>query len=161
MSTTTDPRLPPEHTDAILACAELCHRSGATQFEVGYLDDDVPTDQARWWAKAQYRGDRLHVDEQPSPAHACQALATRILGGGHCTTCGVTVTTTTELAAADAQGLQPASQRCVWARHGPHWIAGCVDPTVEAARLDSATARRAPSQPLNRAQRRTAGRRRP
>lgn len=151
--------LPGDHVDTVVATAELCGRSGATNFEVGYLDDDVPSEQARWWAKAQYRGRRLQVDEQSSPVAACEALAARILDDGMCTTCGERVVTAATLEANEAAGLAPAQVRCVWVRHGRHWIAGCVDPQAEAERLDDATARRQPAEPIpNRAARRRASR---
>lgn len=140
----------------MLAAVELVQRSGATEFEVGYLDDNPAN--PRWWAKAQYRGARLQVDEHPTPSAAAHALAARILEGGKCTTCGLTITTADEIERQAAAGFSPGGDMCQWARFGRHWIAGCVDPIAEAARLESPTARRQPLQPLNRAARRRAER---
>ena len=140
----------------MLAAVELVQRSGATEFEVGYLDENPAN--PRWWAKAQYRGARLQVDEHRTPSAAADALAARILEGGTCTTCQLTVTTPAEIERKAAAGLAPGREMCQWARFGRHWIAGCVDPAAEAARLESPTARRQPGQPLNRAARRRAER---
>jgi hypothetical protein len=142
--------------DAMLASIELVQRSGATGFEVGYLDENPAN--PRWWAKAQYRGARLQVDEHRTPAAAVDALAARILEGGMCATCRLTGTTAAEIDRRAAAGLAPGRDMCLWARHGRHWVAGCLDPAAEAARLESPTARRQPGQPLNRAARRRAAR---
>ncbi len=40
--------------DAVTACADLVGRTGATNFTIGYLHDDVPPDQAAWYAHAQF-----------------------------------------------------------------------------------------------------------
>ena len=101
--------------DAVTACADLCARSGATDFEVGYLEDDVPLEKARWYAQTSYRGARIFVDEKASPDEACDALARRILAGGQCTRCGRKV--------AINKGGPP--NRCNWYRDGPSWVRGC------------------------------------
>ena len=43
-------------SDAVIACADLVGRTGAKEFQVGYLHDDVPVEQAGWYAHAQYQG---------------------------------------------------------------------------------------------------------
>jgi hypothetical protein len=42
----------PADEDRILAAADLVGRTGATTFEFGYLNDDVPVAAADWWASA-------------------------------------------------------------------------------------------------------------
>ena len=101
--------------DAIEAGLTLCGRSGAREVEFGYLDDDVPIADARWWAKAQYDGARLQVENLPGPAEAIEALARKILEGGECTHCQETVRLEGE---ADGPG-------CRWSRLGRRWIRGC------------------------------------
>lgn len=101
--------------DAVLACAQLVARSGGHDFEVGYLDDDVPVDKARWYAQASYRGARLFVDERASPDEACDALARRILGGGQCTECHRRVRI----------GSKWEARFCNWHRDGDAWVRGC------------------------------------
>lgn len=99
--------------DAVVACADLVGRSGGRQVEVGYLDDDVPVTEARWYAKATFRGTVLIADERKSPDEACDALARRILDGGACTHCYSTVTLTDD------------DDGCRWRRTGAKWKRGC------------------------------------
>lgn len=63
--------------DAVIACADLVGRAGATQFKLGYLHDDVPIEEAGWYAHAQYRGARITVDDRRSPSEAALAFAER------------------------------------------------------------------------------------
>lgn len=150
--------LPREVKEPLLAAIELVERSGARDFEVGHLEEGAtPCALGRWWAKAQYHGQRLYADEHVSPAHAADALARQILEGGQCTLCGLTVATAQQLVEKAAEGLVPKTECCLWIRRGEHWIAGCVDPDAEARRLESAV-RSGPGQMVNREQRRRAGR---
>lgn len=75
-----NPRLEAE----VIACADLVGRAGAREFEIGYLHDDVPADQAAWWASAKFRGARIQVDNHHNPASAAHALAVKILTGARC-----------------------------------------------------------------------------
>lgn len=102
--------------DAMLAAVDLVHRSGASNFEFGYLEEDVPIDQARWWAKAQYRGAVLSVDEHRDPVAAAEALARRVLRGAKCVGCNRTVS---------LSGIVHNGRTCRWTREGRHWMAGC------------------------------------
>ena len=105
--------------NAVVAVADLCARTGATSFEVGYLDDDVPSEQARWYAQAQFRGARVVAEEKRSPAEAADVLARKLLQGGECTNCGRKVR---------VGWLGPSestSRRCRWWRDGAAWIRGC------------------------------------
>lgn len=117
-----DPRFPTLDEDALLAAVELVGRSGATDFEVGYLDDNVPADEARWWAKAQYRGARLQVENHRGPAEAAEALARRVLQGGQCTHCGGRI----HLGGAP-RALRRHGRVCAWKREGRRWERGCRD----------------------------------
>lgn len=122
--------------DALIAAAELVGRTGAKGFEVGYLHDDVPLEQAGWYAHAQYSGTRIMVDDYSGPVEAAEALARRLLEGGKCTRCGgvvalssagaliypdVTLTDGTRWTEKDAV----AAGQCRWTRLGSRWTAGC------------------------------------
>lgn len=144
--------------DALIACADLVDRAGGREFEIGHIRDDVPADQAGWYAHATYQGARIMVDEQPSPAAAALGLATRILTGGQCK-CGRTVTLT-----------EDRPDRCRWRLEGDRWESGCDAYGVDLpesmrgnhAAMSAALAAAAP--PMNRADRRRQarqGRRRP
>lgn len=99
--------------DAIVACADLVGRTGATGFEIGYLHDDVPTEQAGWYAHAQFPGTRLVVEDQPGPVEAADALSRRLLRGASCR-CGRPVALT------DA-----STGTCRWRRNGNRWQPSC------------------------------------
>lgn len=105
-----------EDQDAVIACVDLVGRSGGKNFEIGYLDDDVPVEKARWWAKAQYEGARIMVEGKTSPTEACEALVRKILAGGMCTGCKKTVTL------ADDPG---GDNYCRWRRYADTWKEGC------------------------------------
>lgn len=122
--------------DAIIAAIDVVGRSGAREFEIGYLHEDVPPDQAAWWAKAQYRGARISVEDHRGPVEAAEALARRILTGAKCTGCGRLValsdagayayesthlTDGTEWTAEQAR----AAGQCRWTRVGRRWEMGC------------------------------------
>lgn len=68
------------HLEATL---DLVGRCGAAAFEIGYLHDDVPVEEAGWYAHVQYQGARIIVEDQPSPEAAADALAARLLRGAH------------------------------------------------------------------------------
>lgn len=121
--------------EALIAAAELVGRTGARGFEIGYLHDDVPVEEAGWYAHAQYEGVRITV-EGPGPVEAAEALARRLLTGGKCTRCGglialssrgafiypsATLTDGTRWDQKDAL----STVQCRWRRVGEHWVAGC------------------------------------
>ncbi len=101
--------------DPIVAVADLCGRSGATNFETGYLDDDPPH---RWYASAQYKGARVFAEDPDDPTIAADGLAIQILDGGMCTHCGKTVHISPTTPMRTRKG-------CMWARVDDRWVRGC------------------------------------
>lgn len=98
--------------EAIVACVDLVGRAGASGFEIGYLHDDVPVEEASWYAHAQYRGARFTAEDHRSPAAAALALAGRLLDGATC------------------RCLQPIAltelgEGCRWQLIGRRWEPGC------------------------------------
>ena len=102
--------------DAFHASLELVRRAGASQFELGYLHDDVPIEEAGWWASANYQGARIFVEDNKGPVEAVEALARRLLIGAQCRRCGEPVS------------LQDDREGCRWTRNGRTWIPGCGKP---------------------------------
>lgn len=156
----------PFDEDALLAAVDLVGRSGARGFEFGYLHDDVPVEEAAWWAKAQYRGARIQVENHRGPVEAAEALAREILTGGKCAHCGGLVNLgggaalyrgTDDRPAHMADGsvftAEDARSRplCRWTRQGARWVAGC-SASAAAGRPSSVTL------PGNRAERRAQAR---
>jgi hypothetical protein len=103
--------------DAVVACADLVGRAGAKDFEIGYLRDDVPPEDAGWYAIATYQGARLMADEHRSPTGAAMALAERILSGATCR-CRKPV------------ALADGKQGCRWRLVGQRWEPSCDVPSV-------------------------------
>jgi hypothetical protein len=106
--------------DVVAACANLTDRCGASGFEIGYLHDDVPVEQAGWHASAEFKGARIMVEDQQSPTMAAFALAARLLTGAQCK-CGRPVTMTDD---------RPG---CRWRLMGPRWEPGCSAPAVRVS----------------------------
>ncbi|WP_047891760.1 hypothetical protein [Micromonospora sp. RV43] len=130
--------LGPTQYQIVLACTDLIARAGGRQFELGYLHDDVPVDQAGWYAHVQYRGVRLFVEDQPGPAEAADALARKLLTGGRCR-CGRLVAlsrdgaiTYEDATMADGSRWTVAQARaagqCLWRRVGARWEPACPPP---------------------------------
>lgn len=117
--------IPQEHLDAIVASAELVGRAGGKDFEVGFLDEDAPIEQARWWASATFNGAKVIVDEQPSGALACELLARKLLDGGMCTHCKRVVRIRPQGYVDPAWNLGKGTKACSWERVGPTWKRGC------------------------------------
>jgi hypothetical protein len=109
--------------DAVIAVADLAGRAGAKQFQIGYLHDNVPVEEAAWYAHAQYLGTRLSVDNHRSPQDAALALAQRILLDGLCR-CGRRVSL--------HGGVKGT---CRWRLVGKRWESGC---DAEAIGIDAA-----------------------
>lgn len=109
--------------DALNASLDLIERAGAHAFEVGYLREDVPTDQADWYAVAEYRGSKVMVEHRAGPVEAAEALARKLLNGGQCAHCGQVVS---------ISGNRPGV--CRWTRQADKWVRGCVDTHREGDR---------------------------
>lgn len=129
--------------DAVVATVDLVGRSGATNFEIGWLNDpDDPVYAERgpeWWCKAQYRGKRLNVEGYARPDDAATALAVEILRGGKCR-CGRLVRLhgedsafahhDVEMADGTRWTAQEAAEagQCEWRRDGQKWQPSCPEP---------------------------------
>ncbi|HEV7982231.1 MAG TPA: hypothetical protein VGP86_04995, partial [Xanthobacteraceae bacterium] len=59
--------LPSDDEDRLIAAAELVGRTGARGLEIGYLHDDVPAEDAAWYAQAQYQGSRIIAENYTNP----------------------------------------------------------------------------------------------
>lgn len=104
--------------DALNAALDLVGRTGAREVEIGYLHDDVPVEEAGWYAHAKYRGARITVENHRGPVEATEALARRLLTGGTCTHCQRTIT---------LGGSTTFSQKkCRWTRLAAKWERGCA-----------------------------------
>jgi len=123
-------------SDASAAALDLVGRTGAKTLEIGYLHDDVPVEDAGWYAHAQYRGARIIVEHQPGPARCLEALAERLLTGAKCTGCGRLIALPRDGAAFYRHGTlidgTPWSEadvrkagQCLWRREGRRWEMGC------------------------------------
>lgn len=102
--------------DALVAAVDLVGRSGATEFQIGYLHDGVPVAEAGWWAHARYRGARIVVEDFPDPVAAAEALARQLLTGAYCTHCGGETVLS-------GDGTSPI--QCRYRRVGKRWVRGC------------------------------------
>jgi hypothetical protein len=122
--------------DAIAACADLVGRTGAKQFKIGYLHDNVPVEEAGWYAHAQFQGARIDVEGHRGPVEAADALCRRLLTGAQCAHCKGVVTISDAGAAVyqkstlidgtpwNADDTRRAKQ-CRWRRMGSRWVRGC------------------------------------
>lgn len=129
--------------ERIFAAIDLVKRGGAKDLEVGYLHDNVPSEEADWWAKAGYQGARIGVEGHKGPLEALEALAQKILTGAKCGHCGGLVALSKHgaffpssdpdepvlLADGTEWTLREAAQteQCLWQREGTRWIRGCSD----------------------------------
>jgi hypothetical protein len=109
--------------DALNAALDLVGRTGAHQLDIGYLNDDVPIDQADWYATATWRGAKLIVEHRTGPVEAAEALARKLINGATCTHCSRVMSLS-----GDRAGV------CRWTRHGDKWVRGCSDTHPEGAR---------------------------
>jgi hypothetical protein len=115
--------------DAVLACADLVGRAGASEFEIGYTGDETDP---RWYAHAKYRGARLQVQDHRDPTGAAMALAARLMRGATCR-CRRPV------------ALSDGAKGCRWRLVGQRWEPGCDAPPlkVDGPRGDLEAMRRA------------------
>lgn len=138
------PALGPEAEAVLNAAIDLFVRCGASEFNFGYLHEDVPPEDADWYAYVGFRGSRITVEHERGPVEALDALAARVLDGGMCTTChrinttspdGVVVRDTVNVHDGSKMSQDQAAANvrrngaCHWVRDGERWYSGC-DPHV-------------------------------
>ena len=121
--------------DALVASVDLIGRTGARDFTFGYLRDDVPIEQAEWWAAARYQGAEIREDGHAGPLSAVEALARRLLTGGMCIHCGGRISLSEqgppEFVGTMLDGTRMDRKRarsmpeCRWQRVGARWMRGC------------------------------------
>lgn len=123
--------------DAVVAAADLVARSGGREFEIGYLHDDVPIEEAGWYAKATFRGGVVVEEDHRGPVEAAEALASRLLTGAKCSHCGGLVALSDRGAFAFQEAHlvdgsrwtaaeAAAAGQCRWRREGDRWVRGCA-----------------------------------
>lgn len=126
------PDIDPLDGEAVLACADLAGRAGASGFRIGHTDPDAGP--VTWFCTAEYGADEITASGHPDPALAAMALAQRILTGGKCR-CGRLVALSvsgalpppddaTMLDGSDPKALRGAGQ-CLWMLEGRRWEPGC------------------------------------
>lgn len=103
--------------DEVMAAIDLGFRCGATDFEMGFTEDD---DRNSWWAHVQFRGARVSVERQSGPVAAASALAQRLLDGASCRC--------TLLVSLSGKG---SDSHCRWRRVGAKWEPGCDAPPLD------------------------------
>lgn len=123
--------------EALDAAIDLVGRTGARELQIGYLHEDVPVEDAAWYAHAQLRGARVTVEQHRGPIEAAEALAERLLTGGQCTHCRGLIALRDDGAwvfnghLADGSEMNAARARsmtqCWWQRRGNRWVRGCVE----------------------------------
>jgi hypothetical protein len=122
--------------DQAAAALDLVGRTGARQLEIGHLHENVPVDQAAWYAKVTYQGARVIEENHTSPAAALEALAVQLLTGAMCNHCKGLVALTRAGAVffpdahhPDGSVLTEAEARsrpqCHWRRVEQRWVRGC------------------------------------
>jgi hypothetical protein len=104
---------------------DMVGRAGAKSLEFGYhplydehgneVDESVtPASAFNWWAKGQWKGAVVAVDDQPGPLAAVEALAERVRRGAACAHCGRLI----------AWGSR-RRRYCWWREIGGRWEPGC------------------------------------
>lgn len=125
--------------DAMVAAIDLVQRSGASECTYGYLHDNVPIEEAAWWAEARYSGARIIAEGHRGPVEALEALARKLLTGAMCSHCRALIAL-----GDDGAVVYPGSARndgsvwtdeeirrvrrlpqCRYRRVGPKWVRGC------------------------------------
>jgi len=143
--------------DALIAAADLVGRTGARGLEIGHLHDDVPAEEAGWYAHAQFRGARITEEDHRGPTEAAEALARRLLTGSMCTHChglialsdeGATVypgSLRTDGSVWTAEEVEKIRDRpqCRYRRMGNRWVRGCEGQTPRPSTGPNRATRRA------------------
>jgi hypothetical protein len=71
----------------VLAAVELLSRSGVTEVEFAYDEDEHYPDKVLWWAKGNWDGIRKYSAHFPYPAQALEDLLAKTINGGQCARC--------------------------------------------------------------------------
>ena len=69
----------------LVALYDAFGRSGVSDVEVGWLNDEQPY---QWWAKVNWNGTRFTSEHHADPVWALWEVAMQTLHGGTCTKCG-------------------------------------------------------------------------
>jgi hypothetical protein len=107
------------NADAVMACVDLAARTGASGFEIGHVHENVPIEEASWYAHVNFKGARIMVQDKRDPTEAAMALAERLLAGATCR-CLRPVT---------VSRLRRGA--CRWRLVGPQWKSGCDAPPIK------------------------------
>lgn len=131
----------PLDLDAVVAAADLVDRCGGRGFEIGYLEENVPSEEARWYCSVRFKGRKLIVDEKTSPIEAAEGLARELLTGAKCR-CGKLVAlspggavmhgevqTMADGSTFTAEEARTVGQ-CLWTRKEKRWEPGCDAPPI-------------------------------
>lgn len=128
----------PLEVEAVLACANLAERAGASGFRIGHSDPDAGP--VTWFCAAEYGARDIAASGHPDPAAAAMALAKRIMTGAKCR-CGRLVAlsvlgamappaSATMLDGSDPLALRNAGL-CLWMLEGRRWEPGCDAPPLD------------------------------
>lgn len=98
--------------DVLMAAFDMGHRSGATELEIGYTNDDG----TGWFVSANFRGARIFVEGYDRPEAACDAFLRRMLDGAMCRRCGKQIR------------MRDGKDGCRWTRVGKKYEPGCGQP---------------------------------
>lgn len=74
----------------VVAAVELLGRTGVSDVEFAYDNDDAYPEKVLWWAKGNWRGTRVYSAHFPYPAHALEDVLAKVVNGGKCGRCGNT-----------------------------------------------------------------------
>lgn len=123
---------------ALKAHVALIGHTGASQLEIGYLEDDVPIEEARWWARARLgmahvnglpvdgTGAVVMVEEKTGPVEALEALALKLIDGGICQHCHRIVQTMQPV----PHVIMVGESYCLWSidENPVRWVRECGAP---------------------------------
>lgn len=99
---------------------DMIRRTGATEVEFGFLDEDVPVHLARWWARARWKGATLIEEEHRGPIEALEALVRVATRGALCRRCGRRIHW-----GAPSRRITLSGNVCGWRRVVGRWEPGC------------------------------------
>jgi hypothetical protein len=74
----------------VVAAIELLGRTGVSDVEFAYDEEDAYPNKVLWWAKGNWKGHRVYSAHFPYPAQALEDVLSRVINGGTCGRCGRT-----------------------------------------------------------------------